>query len=729
MQKRSVFLFFWAFLLLGLTACHSPQHDARVMQHTLLSQIQTAEAQTDSVLSLLSRGTSIDTLRQLVAREPDILFYIYQNDQLVFWSTNWLAADDIHATDTIAGWWYRQCNNAHVVAHWAHAEAYDVLAVIPVKYQYPFENRQLHNTFIPPFSGNEHYQITELSISSFYPIYGPDSAYLFSMVGDQPAVEQQELRVPLADSFSYRQLVDPNAERPAWYKRPRILVRFYWGFLLALFGLLIILGIAGVIRHRGFRNMKLRTRIVYVVIALLMTAFVYVFSTSTRYVRTHYQQRQLNELRQKTILIQSHLRDLYFAFVSSPRTVDGGALSSDLLKLSYIYESDIHLYDLKGQLLATSAPELFQKGLVSTLMSPEPYFSSDSLGLYYEQIGEMRYLAGYIPFVGENAQPVGYISVPLFISEIEMHREINGFLARLLPLCIVLLLLTIAVSFLLARGLTSPLNQLSAKMSHFRLGNTDNHIDYPYQDELGDLVRNYNAMVDQVENATAQLAKSERESAWRTMARQIAHEINNLLTPIKLNIQQLQRMKGTERFDAYFDRTATSLVTAIDNLSHMAASFSTFAKMPEVVASPTDIAQRLSAVITLLRSNPEQVSIRYVGADAGVIALADPEQIAQVFTNILRNAIQAAATDIIVILNQNYSDSQIEVSISDNGSGIAPEDQPKIFAPNFTTKSTGTGLGLAISKNIIEASGGTIRFESSPKGTIFYIYLQKIINS
>ena len=727
MRKRSVFFLFWAFLLLGLSACHSPKHDARAMQRVLLSQIQTAETESDSLLAILSSDRSLDRIRQLTSEHDDILVYLYDQDQLFFWSQNWLAADDLDRTDTIAGWWYRQCNNAHVVARWAHIDSYDVLTVIPIKYQYSFENRQLHNTFVPPFSGDEHYQLTELNISSFYPLYTADSTFLFSLVGDQPAVQQEELRVPLADSFSYRQLVDPNAERPAWYKRPRTRVRFYWGFLLSLFGLLILLGIGGIIRHRGFRNMKLRTRIVYVVVAMLMAAFVYVFITSTGYVRSHYQQRQQSELRQKTVLIQSHLHDLYFAS-ATPRPIESSALSGDLLQLSYIYESDIHLYDRRGNLLATSAPELFQKGLVSTLMSPQPFFSSDSLGLYYEQIGEMRYLAGYMPFVNAEAQPVGYISVPLFISEIEMHREINDFLSRLLPPCILLLLLTVVFSFLLARGLTRPLNQLSGKMSHFRLGNTDNHIDYPYQDELGDLVRNYNEMVDQVEQASAQLAKTEREGAWRTMARQIAHEINNLLTPIKLNIQQLQRMRGSERFDAYFDRTATSLVTAIDNLSHMASSFSTFAKMPEVVAAPTDIAQRLSAVITLFRSNQEQVPIRYVGADAGVMAIADPEQIAQVFTNILRNAIQANASDIIVILNQNYSDSQIEISVSDNGSGIAPEDQAKIFAPNFTTKSTGTGLGLAISKNIIEASGGTIRFESSSKGTIFYIYLKKIPN-
>jgi nitrogen fixation/metabolism regulation signal transduction histidine kinase len=290
-------------------------------------------------------------------------------------------------------------------------------------------------------------------------------------------------------------------------------------------------------------------------------------------------------------------------------------------------------------------------------------------------------------------------------------------------------LLSIVVSYMLARGLTRPISRLSEKMSHFRLGEEDNHIDYAYRDELGELVARYNEMVDQVEQASHQLARSEREGAWRTMARQIAHEINNLLTPIKLNIQQLQRLRGTDRFDAYFDRTTTSLVAAIDNLSRIATSFSSFAKMPEVEVSRTDVAARLSGVVTLMRTNTEHVPIRYVGPDAGVEAQTDPEQIGQVFTNIIKNAIQAIGekteADIIVILNAAYSDREIEVSISDNGPGIPKADQPKIFVPNFTTKTTGTGLGLAISKNIVEGSGGRIRFDTNSRGTTFYVYLPK----
>jgi nitrogen fixation/metabolism regulation signal transduction histidine kinase len=241
-------------------------------------------------------------------------------------------------------------------------------------------------------------------------------------------------------------------------------------------------------------------------------------------------------------------------------------------------------------------------------------------------------------------------------------------------------------------------------------------------------------LVDRVEESAEKLANAEREGAWRTMARQIAHEINNPLTPMKLSVQKLQRLRGTEQFDAYFEKATPMLISEIDNLAHIAQSFSTFAKQPEVVTAEVDVAAKLSNVITLQRANDEQVPIRYVGADSGVTVLADPEQISQVFVNIIRNAIQAISNqpseirrepDIIVILNAMYSEREVQISISDNGPGIPEELREKIFRPNFTTKSNGNGLGLAISKHIVEGSGGRIEFDTSDKGTTFYIYLLK----
>ena len=194
---------------------------------------------------------------------------------------------------------------------------------------------------------------------------------------------------------------------------------------------------------------------------------------------------------------------------------------------------------------------------------------------------------------------------------------------------------------------------------------------------------------------------------------------------MKLSVQKLQRLRGTENFDAYFEKATPMLISEIDNLAHIAQSFSAFAKQPDVVTTEVDIAEKLSHVITLQRANDEQIPIRYIGADSGVTVLADPEQVPQVFVNILRNAIQASPTDIIVVLNTAYSDKEVQITISDDGGGIPEEIQAKIFQPNFTTKSNGNGLGLAISKHIVEGTGGRITFESSPKGTTFFIYFRK----
>ena len=273
--------------------------------------------------------------------------------------------------------------------------------------------------------------------------------------------------------------------------------------------------------------------------------------------------------------------------------------------------------------------------------------------------------------------------------------------------------------------MTAPIHMLNDKMRHFEIGSKSNHIDYPYHDELGALVERYNMLVDRVEESAERLAKAERESAWRTMARQIAHEINNPLTPMKLSVQKLQLKHGTDQFDAYFDKTSRMLISEIDNLAHIAQSFSAFAKQPDVVTTEVDIAEKLSHVITLQRANDEQIPVRYVGPDSGVMVLADQEQISQVFVNIIKNAIQAEPSDIIVVLNALYSEREVQISISDNGPGIPADIQEKIFRPNFTTKSNGNGLGLAISKHIVEGSGGRIEFETSDKGTTFFVYLRK----
>lgn len=475
----------------------------------------------------------------------------------------------------------------------------------------------------------------------------------------------------------------------------------------------------------SLRNRPISTRIMYVVFACVTIIFLFMLGMSIRYVYWSVAQQQRHELITRAEYIQSYLRSLYYWDVAlAPNQAEG--LSIDLRDLSIDMQQDLHVYSLNGELLASSSPQLFDGGSLSRSLSIEkPFFSDDRIALCYEQINDQPYLIAYLPFHNGAFVTIGYIAVPYFLSEQTRNTQLRELLSLLIPVYLLALVLSLIFSYLATRSITSPLKVLTDKMRRFELGGRDNHIDYPYHDELGALVERYNLLVDQVEESTEQLARAEREGAWRTMARQIAHEINNPLTPMKLSVQKLQLKHGTDQFDEYFNKTTKMLIDEIDNLAHIAQSFSTFAKQPEVVTTEVDVAQKLSNVITLQRENDEQIPIRYIGPDSGVDVLADKEQISQVFVNIIRNALQASPTDIIVVLNPAYSDKEIQISISDDGTGIPEDIQPRIFRPNFTTKSNGNGLGLAISKHIVEASGGRIEFETSSKGTTFFIYLRK----
>jgi nitrogen fixation/metabolism regulation signal transduction histidine kinase len=280
----------------------------------------------------------------------------------------------------------------------------------------------------------------------------------------------------------------------------------------------------------------------------------------------------------------------------------------------------------------------------------------------------------------------------------------------------------------IGKQLSAPLIVLENKLKEMRLGRRNEKIEYTLNDEIGQLVLQYNRTVDELEQSAKLLAQSERETAWKSMARQVAHEINNPLTPMKLTIQQLQRTKkmNDQQFDDYFEKSTAMLIEQIDNLSRIAGTFSNFARMPEANFEKVDVALRLQSVVQLFGNNNEKITIRYNGLEKNVFVYADPEQLVQVFNNLLKNAIQAIPNEKagVIDVNLKSENNQVIISIKDNGTGIDEKLRDKIFAPNFTTKNTGMGLGLAIAKNIIELSGGTISFETKLKvGSTFTIVL------
>lgn len=661
MRKIGRYISFIACLIL-FAACHGTSSQERKLAER---QMQ-AEKQTQELCEALNRNMSLDSIRLIAERNEDVLFYVFDARQMVYWSSNRLASDAIYLTayDT---WRDQTFSNAQTKVRWTKAGIYNVLTVVPMAY-------------------------TELQ-------------------------DYTDISTVASQTFSFRRLLESK-------DKPYASSRLYFILCHVLFGLIILLGIIGLVRNKGIRNMRLSTRITYIILAPVLAVFIYIFFMSISYVHRNNEQHQRHDLQMRSEYIQSYLRSLYYWDVALTPAQEQ-ALSVDLHDLGYDMNQDIHVYGLNGELLASSSPVLFNNGVLSRRMAPEAIFSEDHTAVCYEYIGSHPYLVSYIPFHNGSFVTIGYIAVPYFVSEQTRNAAVDRLLARLLPPYILVLLLALLFSFLAARSMTAPISMLTDKMRRFEIGGRDNHIDYPYHDELGALVDRYNMLVDRVEESAEQLARAEREGAWRTMARQIAHEINNPLTPMKLNVQKLQLKRGSEDFDTYFDKTTKMLVAEIDNLAHIAQSFSAFAKQPEVVTTEVDIAEKLSNVITLQRANDEQIPVRYVGADSGVMVRADNEQVAQVFVNIIRNALQASPTDIIVVLNAAYSDKEVQISISDDGTGIPEDIQARIFQPNFTTKSNGNGLGLAISKHIVEGSGGRIEFETSPKGTTFYIYFKK----
>ncbi|MEI6752549.1 MAG: ATP-binding protein [Paludibacter sp.] len=486
------------------------------------------------------------------------------------------------------------------------------------------------------------------------------------------------------------------------------------------------------LRHRKWKyKVGLTTKFQVAFIVLLIISFIGIFFVSVNFIEDKYREQQIANLESKKSYIQKALQDLYY-WNQDLNNQNSQVLNFDLQDLSYIYHTDIHVYDNHGELVGSSQPIIFNKKLISIRISPTPFLNANSNLNQYEHIGKLTYLSGYTDFVNGDYLQLGFISIPQFFSQDEIKAEIESFLAVIIHIYLIIIILAILLSLFIGKQLAAPLNVLETKLKEMRLGRRNEKIDYTLNDEIGQLVIQYNRTVDELEHSAGLLAQSERESAWKSMARQVAHEINNPLTPMKLTIQQLQRTKDMDdkNFDIYFKKSTAMLIEQIDNLSRIAGTFSNFARMPEANFVRLDIAARLYSVAQLFANNNEHVKLDYLGVEHSVFVYADPEQMVQVFNNLLKNAIQSIPENRVGVIKVSikHTENQIIIEFSDNGIGIDNALRDKLFTPNFTTKSTGMGLGLAITKNIIELTGGSISFRTEPdKGTTFTVILPESI--
>ncbi|MCB9013573.1 MAG: GHKL domain-containing protein [Bacteroidales bacterium] len=390
------------------------------------------------------------------------------------------------------------------------------------------------------------------------------------------------------------------------------------------------------------------------------------------------------------------------------------------------------MYDANGLLLGTSRPEIIQNNLVAARMNSEAYLemiiNSRSEYIHKENIGGLEYLSAYVPFVNSENKLLAYLNLPYFTRQDELTSEITNLVVAIINILVLMSLLSFTIAVFLSNKLTHPLRLLQESFARISLDSKNEKINYSARDEIGSLVSEYNKMVDQLALSAELLAKSERESAWREMAKQIAHEIKNPLTPMRLSIQHLQRSihDKKENWEEQFDRLSKMLIEEIDGLSAIATEFSSFAKMPVAKNEIFDLVQKLKDSCRLFENTQNlKIEIDFNGIEK-VNILADKEQIARVFMNLIKNGIQAMLDNKEGVLNVSLERKKNTAIIRfrDHGKGIPEDIRDKLFQPNFTTKSAGMGMGLAIVQSIVNNAGGKIYYETElNKGSVFIVEL------
>ena len=404
-----------------------------------------------------------------------------------------------------------------------------------------------------------------------------------------------------------------------------------------------------------------------------------------------------------------------------------------LTKFSVVFNIDINLYDKKGNLLASSRSQVLEKGLMGSKMNNDAFMEmvvqKGGRFIHKESIGELSYYSAYVPFTNDNNELLAYINLPYFTKQSALKKEIYTIIVAVVNIYFFLILLSIIVAIFISNNITKPLQLIQERFKAIDLGKKNEPIEYKSQDEIGSLIKEYNRMVSELSENAEKLAKSERESAWREMAKQIAHEIKNPLTPMKLSVQYLQKAWKDEipDFDKRLEKFSNSLISQINNLSSIATEFSNFAKMPRTREEQVDIIAKLTDSISLLENTANvKFTTNFKGEELYV--LADKEQLLIILSNLIKNAIQAIpkSRDGLIDISVDEIGDYIKVIITDNGTGIPDELEDKLFIPNFTTKTSGMGLGLAIVKNMVENSGGEIWYKTKlNEGTSFFVTFPK----
>jgi signal transduction histidine kinase len=418
---------------------------------------------------------------------------------------------------------------------------------------------------------------------------------------------------------------------------------------------------------------------------------------------------------------------------------NGGVIATDSIsmllgdkvcELSEINNLFITIYDLNGRYLVSMNTDTAEANKIPMQLSQELtsqiITSTKKRAVILPSETNPTHNLAYWCFSDDYGKPLALVGMLYEKNEVEKTKLWN-FMKEIGTTYIVLFIIAAGIAFLITRDFTKSLSKLSESINHLKLGKKNEPLEWKSNDEIGQLIQEYNRMLFQLGASADKLAQQERETAWREMAQQVAHEIKNPLTPMKLRLQHLQRswQDNPEEFQTRLNDFVQSMTDQIDTLSHIAQEFSNFAKMPQSKNERLNLQDIVKSVITTFENDNQSISFFQNKTESAFIN-GDKSHVIRVLNNLITNAIQSIPTERSkkISLTLRFSDNYVVIKITDNGSGISPEISKRIFMPNFTTRSTGSGLGLAMVKSIVTQMSGNVAFRTQVgKGSSFFVIL------
>ncbi|MFC7525776.1 ATP-binding protein [Parapedobacter sp. GCM10030251] len=485
-----------------------------------------------------------------------------------------------------------------------------------------------------------------------------------------------------------------------------------------------------ILTNRVLYSTRIQTfMVVAVVFTLIVTGIITFFSISSQF-----RKQQENGVLKYVVDIASRLESK----ILKEANINRGISSDEQFNtIAESVASDLNLYGIDGQLTYSTQPRIYDLRLTSRYVNPKAWLhlarQQRSEFIQHEQIGSLNFIAAYAPIRNDAYEPVAFLSLPHYSYQKEFEQNVGLLLNTLVNIYALVILVLGLFAVFVANKITAPLALVQRSLAKTSIGKQNEPIFWKRHDEIGSLIKEYNLMIAALEQSANTIMRSERESAWREMAKQVAHEIKNPLTPLKLGIQQLERSwkEKDPRFDERFARFSESFIEQIDSLSLIASEFSEFARMPDTQLKEVDVLDIMNKAVEVFNNNiGVKIRIHNRCGDSEIRIQGDRDQLLRTFNNLIKNSIEATITKrkCVIDIHVNYDlDHYVSIAIQDNGHGISVEAREKLFQPNFTTKSSGTGLGLAFVKQAVEGMGGSIRYETHVgKGTTFFIRIPSV---